>query len=33
MMMLGERREANHSEETGAAAETERQAEEDEFPF
>jgi single-strand DNA-binding protein len=33
MMMLGERREANHGEETGAAAETERQAEENEFPF
>jgi single-strand DNA-binding protein len=33
MMMLGERREANHSEEAAAPAEGERQAEENEFPF
>jgi len=33
MIMLGERREANHGEEAGAVVETEDQAEEAEFPF
>lgn len=33
MMMLGERREANHSEEQSLPAEGEQAAEEDEFPF
>ncbi|MDO9349343.1 MAG: single-stranded DNA-binding protein, partial [Anaerolineales bacterium] len=33
MLMLGERREVNHSEAAGAAAEIEGQAEENEFPF
>lgn len=33
MLMLGERREVNHSEAAVAAAEIEGQAEEDEFPF
>ena len=33
MLMLGERREANHSEAALAAAEIEGQAEENEFPF
>ncbi len=33
MMMLGERREANHSEEQSISAEGEQAAEEDEFPF
>ena len=33
MLMLGERREANHSEAAVAAAEIEGQAKEDEFPF
>lgn len=33
MLMLGERREANHSEAAGAAAEIEGQAEENKFPF